>query len=288
MKITKKLGLVTLALVLAGITTLLCTTPAMADSPITITLLSGDTTQTAGYTYNNPVADPLNPSLYSSGGVWYDAPVVIDQPGVWVQSPPAQWVSSTAEDSGTEDGSTLDSWRLFQDQFTIPTGATIISADVNVIAADNAFELYLNGILIDSTDTWNPTATVYDPSPEPVDNEIPFQHSVSYTITPQIGVNTLTFVVRNWDNLGSWNPTGLLYSASIIYATSSEPTTTTTTPPTTPTTPPTTPHSVGGTVNQIDKMQVLFPWIGGGIGLVLASLVIKGVWFRRKQVVRNR
>ncbi len=268
--LTKNIGLVAVAFVLASITTLFTVTPVMADAPITITLLSGGTTQTAGYTLTNPVADPLNPSLYSGGGTWYDAPVVIDPPSVWVQSPPAQWVSSTATDYGTEGGNTLDSWRLFQDQFTIPSGATIISANVNVIAADNAFELYLNGMLIDSTANWNPTATVYDPSPEPVDNEIPFQHSVTYTITPQIGVNTLTFVVRNWDNLGSWNPTGLLYAASITYEPSSV--------------PPTPPAIVGGTVYPIDKMQLLLPWIGVGLGFVAVLLVFSGV---RKYILKK-
>lgn len=282
LSVKKKLGFFTLAVTMAIVVLLTITTPVMADTPTTITLLSGGTTQTAGYTYINPVADPLNPALYSSGGAWYDAPVIIDQPGVWVQSPPAQWVSSTAANSGTEDGSTLDSWRLFQDEFTIPSGATIISADVNVIAADNAFELYLNGILIDSTDDWNPTATVYDPSPEPVDNEIPFQHSVTYTITPQIGDNTLTFVVRNWDNLGSWNPTGLLYAASITYETSSTPTTTT--PPTT-----STPVSVGGTVFPIDKTQLMLPWLCAGVGsLSVLFLVGRVVLFRKKQRTTNR
>ena len=35
------------------------------------------------------------------------------------------------------------------------------------IAADNAFELYFNGVLIDSTANWGPIATVYGDSPEP-------------------------------------------------------------------------------------------------------------------------
>jgi hypothetical protein len=270
----KKLRFLTLALAMAIVTLLTIAMPAMADTPVshTITLLSGDTTEAAGYSTSNTTADPLNPALYSAG-TWYDAPVIIDQPGVWVQSPPAQWVSSTANYSGTEGGNTLDSWRLFQDQFTIPSGATIISANVNVIAADNAFELYLNGNLIDSTATWDPVATVYGVSPVPDESQVPFRAFTTYHITPQAGVvNTLTFVVRNWDNLGYPNPTGLLYSASITYETSSVP-----------------PGVVGGTVYPVDKMQLLMPWLGVGLGaMILFSFTINRLFFRKRQIIRDR
>ncbi|MHB8104587.1 MAG: hypothetical protein ACYDG5_03495, partial [Dehalococcoidales bacterium] len=161
--------------------------------------------------------------------------------------------------------------RLMRDQFTIPAGANITSATIR-IASDNAFELYLNGTFIDSTATWGPDTTVYGPSPEPVDNETPFQFSVIYTITPQIGVNTLVFVVRNWDNLGNWNPTGLLYSASITYESTSGPP----------------PVSVGGTVNKVDKMQLLIPWLGAGLGgLLVLSAALNRLFFKRKQRINR-
>jgi hypothetical protein len=278
-KMTKRIGFLTMVVVLAFISTLAAITPVMADAPVTttITLPSGSTTQTAGYTINNPVANPLNPFLYSFADTWPNAPVVTDQPGTWVQFGTAQWVSTTAADSGTEGGYTGDSWRLMRDQFTVPTGATITSATIR-IASDNAFELYLNGTFIDSTATWGPYTTVYGPTPEPIDNEDPFQLSVIYTITPQIGVNTFMFVVRNWDNLGSPNPTGLLYSASITYETSSTP------PPTT-----THPAAVGGTVFGVDKTQLLLPWLGVFIGCVVTlSLLVAGLFFRKRQRVNNR
>ncbi|MHB8104588.1 MAG: hypothetical protein ACYDG5_03500, partial [Dehalococcoidales bacterium] len=103
----KKLGFLTVALALAISALLLAAAPVIA-SPITqtITLPSGGTTQTAGYTLNNPVADPLNPFLYSGNGTWSNAPVITDQPSVWVQFGSAQWVSTTADDSGTDGGYT--------------------------------------------------------------------------------------------------------------------------------------------------------------------------------------
>ncbi|MGD0780922.1 MAG: hypothetical protein ABR954_09155 [Dehalococcoidales bacterium] len=273
---TKKRGFLTLAMAMAIVTLLTIATPVMADAPVshTITLLSGGSTQTAGFTLTNPVADPLNPSLYSGSGTWSAAPVVADQPSVWVQFSSAQWVSTTAADSGTEGGYTGDSWRLMRDQFTVPTGANITSATLR-IASDNAFELYFNGTFIDSTATWGPDTTVYGPSPEPVDNETPFRFSVIYTITPHVGTNTFVFVVRNWDNLGSWNPTGLLYATSITYEESSQ--------------PPTTPPAVGGTVFPVDKYQLLLPWFGVGLGaLLVVFLAINRLFFRKKQHISHR
>ncbi len=274
-KTTKKLGLLALSIAMIGL--LFTTMPVMADAPVshTINLPSGGTTETAGYTLTNPVADPLNPSLYSGGGTWFTAPIVADQPSVWVQFGDAQWVSTTAEDSGTEGGYTGDSWRLMRDQFTVPAGANITSATIR-IASDNAFELYLNGTFIDSTATWGPDTTVYGPSPEPIDNETPFQFFVIYDITPQIGTNTFLFVVRNWDNLGNWNPTGLLYSATINYTTSSVPPTTT--PPATTLPPTTHPVSVGGTVYPIDKFQLMLPWLAVGFGGLFAVALAVFSW----------
>jgi hypothetical protein len=273
LNITKKLGFLTLALAMAIVTLLTIATPVMADAPVshTITLLSGGTTQTAGYTLNNPVANPRNPSLYSGSGNWSAAPVITDQPDVWVQFGGAKWVSTTAADSGTEGGYTGNSWRLLRDQFTVPTGANITSATLR-IASDNAFELYFNDTFIDSTALWGPDTTVYGPSPEPVDNETPFRAYVTYTIYPHVGTNTFDFVLRNWDNLGLWNPTGLLYAASITYEVSSGP-----------------PVAVGGTVFPVDKYQLLLPWFGVGLGaLLVVFLAINRLFFRKRQRTPNR
>ncbi len=45
---------------------------------------------------------------------------------------------------------------------------------------------------------------------------LPFEQIYTYSLTPQPGVNTLMFVVRNWDN-GGENPTALMYQAAITY-----------------------------------------------------------------------
>jgi hypothetical protein len=211
----------------------------------------------------------LNPAVYSGTGTWFDAPVVTVPASQWIQMiTGAQWVSTTADYSGTDNDYKGDGWRLFRDQFTIPSGANITSATIQ-IAGDNAFELYLNGNLIAST---APVETVYGASPEPGGSMAPFENIVTYTITPQTGANTLMFVVRNWALSSGNNPTGLLYTASITYETSSVP-----------------PGIVGGTVYPIDKMQLLLPWLGAGLGaVILLSFTINRFFFRKKQVIPNR
>ena len=221
----------------------------------------------------------LNPAVYSGAGNWTNAAAVTIQPGAWVQTAGgAQWVSTTADYSGTDNDYKGDAWRLFKDQFNIPVGATIDSAVIQV-AADNAFEFYLNGTLIASTANWSPTATVFDNSPEPGGSMIPFEHIVTYTITPQPGVNTLMLVVRNWDNGNNSNPTGLLYAASITYDTATVP----------PTPPPTSLVTVGGTVYKVNKVQLLAPWLGVSLGsLLVLSLAVNGFFFRKRLHLPNR
>ena len=256
--IAKKLGFLTLALTIISL--LFIAAPVTA-APIstTITLRSGGSTQTAGYTYISPFPLQLNPAIYSNG-TWFSAPVIANPPGPWAQIPPAQWVSTTASFYGADAEYPGDAWRLFQDQFTIPGGATITSASIQV-AADNAFEVYLNGNLIATTADWDPIATVYGPSPV-FAPAAPYLNTTSYSVTPQIGVNTFMFVVRNWSIDGVGNPTGLLYSASITYETSSV---------------PPTPAVIGGTVFKVDKFQLLLPWLGIGLGVLMAlSLAVKG------------
>lgn len=225
----------------------------------------------------------LDPAVYSGAGTWFHAPAVTDPASEWIQIPTgAHWVSTTADYSGTDNDYNGDSWRLFRDQFTIPSGATINSASIQ-IAGDNAFEIYLNGSLIATTADFSPTATVYGDSPEPGGTMIPFENTVTYTFTPQAGANTLMFVVRNWANDSS-NPTGLLYTAVISYQGDSgggskggsgggSGSVTT----------------VGGTVNKVDKLQLLLPWFGAGFGaLLMLAIAINRLFFRKKQPISNR
>jgi hypothetical protein len=86
-------------------------------------------------------------------------------------------------------------------------------------------------------------------------------------------------VVRNWGYDDSSNPTGLLYTASITYSTSSIP----------PTTPPSSLISVGGTVFEINKAQLLLPWFSEGLGLLLVlSGAVYGLFFWKRHPIRNR
>jgi hypothetical protein len=225
------------------------------------------------------VQQQLNPTVYSGAGSWMDAPAVSNLPSSWILGATgAQWVSTTADYSGTDSDYSGDAWRLFKDEFTIPDGTSINAATIQ-IAADNAYELYLNGSLVVSTASWSPTATVFGDSPEPGGTMVPFEHVAAYTLTPHIGTNTLMIVVRNWGYDDSSNPTGLMYTASVTYSTSSIP----------PTTPPGSVISVGGTVFQIDKTQLLLPWFGAGLGLlVILSFTVYGLFFRKRHYIPNR
>ena len=234
----KKLSILVLACLLAVALMIPMATPAMAVSPTTITLVSGTATQTAGYTTTNPVATPLVATLYSTP-LWPNAfPVTPPVIPPWVDPATdpafagsgAVWVSTVADNYGNDGNILTDSWRLFKAEFTIPTGATSISGQVTAATADNTFEIYFNTGLLFTTE---PTETVYGDAPTqpfPRDPPYPFQQVYGpFPISPAVGLNTLYFVVRNWDNLASSdsNPTGLLYKATITYTLGTATTTTT-------------------------------------------------------------
>ena len=187
----------------------------VSAGPQTLLLVSGGNTQSAGYNSTLP-SHPLDISSYSNG-VWSSAVAVA--PISWTWNDPATapfgsgatWVSSAAT---TEDGQD-NSWRLFKIDFAIPAGSTINSAQL-WYTADNAVTVYLNDAEISNT------GTVYGaaPTPYPYDNSLYFfLHPYSVNFNPIVGSNTLKFVVRNWDNEGQYNPTGLLYKGIIAYQT---------------------------------------------------------------------
>ncbi len=154
-----------LALSLVAGMSLVTAGPAMGSTPApqTIILPSGTTTQTAGYTYNNPYyqsvtyvsgtatqtagytfTDPsaakLNAASY--GGSWSAASVIASPDGSWAAIGGASWVSTTTANSGVENANESDAWRLFRASFNIANFSTVTGANIQ-IAADNAFELYL-------------------------------------------------------------------------------------------------------------------------------------------------
>ena len=179
---------------------------AVSASQQTMVLVSGTGIQSAGYTTTLP-ADPLNPTSY--GGAWSPAVASTDIASTWYHADQAPfgsgavWVSSAAIREGLNSE---DQWRLFRQDFTLPAGSTLDSAHL-AYTADNAVDVYLNGVLITSTGQVNDMA--------PVDHS---DYSTAYSadFTPQTGSNTMLFVVRNFKNTG-FNPSALLYNATIQY-----------------------------------------------------------------------
>lgn len=106
-----------------------------------------------------------------------------------------KWIS-TASDS---ENWIVDSWRLYKKEFAIPTGAINMQGSV-IVNADNEYWAYFNGTQIGyDNDIWNALKT--------------------HSFAPTIGVNSLSFIVKNWAQGGSQvnNPNGLTYKAEITY-----------------------------------------------------------------------
>lgn len=187
--------------------------PAAASTAHTDTYVSSTATMTAGYTTTDPVAGPLNPSLYSGGGSWSAAVPVSPPPSAWVNpvadprfaGSGAVWVSTAA----TTEGGNGDQWRLFKADFTIPPGAYNISASVAAVTADNAFNIYFGGNIIGTS------TNVYGPAPS-LQPGYWGQVFGPYSFSPTVGLNTLYFIVRNFV-VTVYNPTGLLYTVVVNY-----------------------------------------------------------------------
>ncbi len=207
----------------------------------TITLVSGAaTTVTAGFTETNPLAAPLSltPGSYSGGSFsgatltqtvippWVDPSTDPDLTGSG-----AAWVSSDATWPGgagnTEGSSTADQWRLFRDTFTLPAGATVTSANL-WYTTDNAGAVYLNeNATAISTTNGTSSEDVYGVTPE--GNVANYAQVFTASFNPVVGANTLDFVVRNWSDDATSNPTGLVYRAVIEYCVPEAPTSVTVT-----------------------------------------------------------
>jgi len=118
------------------------------------TLVSNSDTMTAGWTGTDPESDPLNPVMYGSGdGAWNNAvDLSSPNPGWYTENSGffsgAYWISTYDELEGPVGE---NSWRLFKEDFNIPSEAVNISATLHM-AADNAVKAYLNGVLGGGTD----------------------------------------------------------------------------------------------------------------------------------------
>jgi hypothetical protein len=204
MKLTLVLFIVCLACLIPGV---------VSAGSQTVVLVSGENTQSAGYTHTQPsLSDALKPISYSGSGIWSPA-FVVPTNAAWLNpdnhpfGSGAMWVSSAAKLEGT---GTEEQWRLFKEEFNLPAGSTVNSAQLN-FTADNAVTVYLNGNEIGTT------GFVYGNGPNP-ETTADHYYTKAYTVsfTPLAGHNTLQFVVRNWHNSGS-NPSALLYKATISY-----------------------------------------------------------------------
>jgi type IV pilus assembly protein PilA len=186
------------------------TTPAPGGSGGTTTDLyvSGADTLVAAALTSTPSL-PLNIASYT----WANAQIISSVPSQWTSIAGANWISTTSSSSGQDSPGEGDAWRLFKTTFVAP--AHVTSAKV-YLAADNAFEFYLNGNLIASSNNFSPSAPVYEAA-SAGGSTLPFTTVWIYDITPVTGTNNLTFVVRNWNSNGGSNPTGLIYKVTITH-----------------------------------------------------------------------
>ncbi len=153
------------------------------------------------------VYGPLTSYYGLEDEMWGDPPdnaVATWVHGSWPSISGAIWISTNLH---TEEPVANNSWRWFHDEINIqgyPLAGTVVSA-----TADNAEEVYFNGVLVGSDG----------------EVQIPFTDNqewgtiLDYSIIPQPGLNTLDFIVRNYAGSSSptSNPTGLIYKAIISY-----------------------------------------------------------------------
>lgn len=184
----------------------------------TVTLVSGAATKTAGYHQGAALADAtagLSASNYTLGTTSGNAFVTVFDPA-WVNpttdshfvGSSAVWISTAA--SNQEASTTSDQWRLFEEKFTLPTGAVVSSAQISY-TADDAADVHLNGNVTAFASTGNTYGA--PPATQPGN----YSNVFTGSFAPVSGVNTLSFVARNWGVPSGTNPTGLLYKAVVTY-----------------------------------------------------------------------
>lgn len=135
--------------------------------------------------------------------------------GSWPTITGATWISTAYE---VEDGET-DTWRWFNIKMILPCTAYNITNGLLEVTSDNAEEFYFNSVLV---------GTVGEVQGWYTDNG-EWGDVQPYTISPQAGLNTLDFVVRNYapyspDLNGPYyggnynqNPAGLIFKAMVDY-----------------------------------------------------------------------
>ncbi len=174
----------------------------------TTTLVSGTDTQFKHLATVNPVGSSADGSftLGTPGAAVAAGPDGF--PGAWdtaANDPDVagaifvnNMATAPSNPAGVEDGQNglIDTWRLFSHSFTIPAGATLISANLHV-SADNSVEAFLDNASVGTSPDFT---TVSD---------------LPLTITP--GAHELEFVVKNDSYDGATNPTAVIYKATVDY-----------------------------------------------------------------------
>jgi len=183
--------------------------PEILSDPITARVASGDSL--GGVLLDNVlhIAEgdsgyPIDYSTYPYAYSGTPSPAVLTWVhGDWPAIAGAQWISDTYD---VEDPS-VNSWRLFTRNIVIPSNAVNISGAMMMMTADNAEEVYLNGVSVGSD------GEVYGPF---VDNQEwnNIQTFSGLNLLP--GTNTLEVMVRNYFGSGG-NPTGLIYKMDYEY-----------------------------------------------------------------------
>jgi hypothetical protein len=190
------------SLLLVLMTMLPMTVPAVAES-------EGFVSDTSVMVY-----EPLNEYHGINDAAWGTA-----QPAVYAWKhdswplldgvPEAKWISNTEYIAGNVSGNT---WRLFRKTVNLCETAHDISGTITA-NSDNAEEVYVNGVLLGSDGEVRLSGS-------PSGNVFNWSTFVDYNY--QASGNTLVFdfIVRNYPGSDNpeYNPTGLIFSASINYS----------------------------------------------------------------------
>lgn len=168
-------------------------------------------TQNAGFTTKNPYGAELKISSYEN--LWQDSIPYPNGayllPSAYPSLNEAIWISTDA--SGLEGSYNDWQWRLFTDNFTLPSDATGLSGKI-YYSADNDAAAYANGDQLGSTKDIN----IFDPV-LPSGNPYIFSSVWEEDFLPLPGKNTIDFVLRNWAWSSAGNPTALVYNVAVDF-----------------------------------------------------------------------